>query len=31
MDFNWKIGAVDMVFGWLLDWLDDVVGITCAR
>lgn len=31
MEFNWKIGAAEMVVGCLLDWLDDVVGLTCAR
>lgn len=31
MEFSWNIGAVEILLDWLMDWLDDVVGLTCIR
>ena len=31
MEFNFNIGAAEIIFDCMLDWLDDFVGLTCVR
>ena len=31
MEFDFAIGAAEIVSGCLLDWLDDLFGLVCVR